>query len=601
MLMKKITCTLLSFMMIVLCLTVPAFAESDIKLTDEVYPTEFIEGNTFSVYGVVTSSYKILAVTIGVYKTDGEVAFSYTGKPGTLTYDIHNIDYLMTFSRLEAGEYIYRIVATDTEESDVLLLEKEFKVVSKDEYETLRLNDANYPVDIQQGKTFSIYGTVTSDFPISSVTCSVRNINGTLMFTKTANPGTTSYSLSNIDRYMTFSKLTAGTYVYKVVASDQYNSGVVLLEKQFTVTAPTMPDNEYGDINWDVIDISVWNEIVSWDEISENVDGVIARIGSRTTVSKAVSTDKKFLDHYENAKKQGLPVGCYFFSAALTVNEAIEEANHVLKVLRENNCVLEMPVYFDMETEDQVALTQKQATAIARAFCEKIEEGGYYTGIYCNKFFARDELYADQLTDYHFWIAQYASSCTYYGPYGMWQYSETGSVPGIRGNVDMNYCYYDYPQIIKNLGMSGNKIEKPVVTPPSYSFKDVDGFKIDISRKIVSGVKPTISSDTFTNTYLTLKDGATVKYTNTVSNLVATGTKVVIMGGDDKLAEFTVSVRGDTDMNSKVNSSDALTVLQYAVGSRDLGPARKLSADMNGDEQINSSDALAILQFAVGK
>lgn len=604
MLMKKITCALLSFLMIVLCLTVPAFAESDIKLTDEVYPTEFIEGNTFSVYGVVTSSYKILAVTIGVYKQDGEAAFSYTGKPGTLTYDIHNIDYLMTFSRLEPGEYIYRIVATDAEESNVLLLEKEFKVVSKDEFETLALKDANYPVDIQKGNTFSIYGTVTSDFPISSVSCSVRSVNGTLMFTKTVNPGTTSYSLSNIDRYMTFSKLNAGTYIYKVVASDKYNSGVVLLEKQFTVTAPMAPDNEYGDVNWDVIDISVWNEIIDWNEIAKNVDGVIARIGSRTTVSKAISTDKKFLDHYENAKKQGLPVGCYFFSAALTVDEAIEEANHVLNVLRNNNCVLEMPVYFDMETEDQVALTQKQATAIARAFCEKIEEGGYYTGIYCNKFFARDELYADQLSDYHFWIAQYASACTYYGPYGMWQYSETGSVPGIRGNVDMNYCYYDYPQLIKNLGMSGNKPEspeKPPVIYPSYSFKEVEGFAIDRSSKIISGVEPSISSDTFTKKYLSLNDGATVKYTNTVGNLMVTGTKVVIMGGEDKLDEFTVSVRGDTDMNGKVNSSDALVVLQYAVGTRDLGPARKLSADMNGDEKINSSDALEILQFAVGK
>ena len=82
---------------------------------------------------------------------------------------------------------------------------------------------------------------------------------------------------------------------------------------------------------------------------------------------------------------------------------------------------------------------------------------------------------------------------------------------------------------------------------------------------------------------------------------MATGTKVIVMGGDDKLGEFTVSVRGDTDMNGKVNSSDALVVLQYAVGTRDLGPARKLSGDMNGDEKINSSDALEILQFAVGK
>lgn len=599
MLIKKISCMILSLLTILLCLTVPAFAESDIKLTDEVYPTEFIEGNTFSVYGVVTSSNKIMAVTIGVYNEDGEAEFSYTGRPGTLTYDIHNVDYLLTFSKLKAGEYTYRIVATDTKYSDVVLLEKEFNVVSRDEYETLELTDANYPTTFLEGNTFSVKGTVTSEYPITAVTCSVRSTNGTLMFTKTVNPAATSYSVSNIDRYMTFSKLPAGSYIYKIVASDKYNSGVVLLEKEFTVTAPEIPDQDYGDINWDVIDLSKWNEIVSWDKIGQNVDGVIARIGSRMTASKAIRKDELFMDHYENAKAQGLPVGCYFFSAALTVNEAIEEADFVLSVLEENNCVLEMPVYFDMETEDQVALTASAATAIARAFCERIEAGGYYTGIYCNKYFARDELIAKQLTDYHFWIAQYASVCTYEGPYGMWQYSETGSIPGIKGYVDLNYCYYDYPQIIKDLGMSGNKIEKPVVTPPSYTFKEVEGFTVDAQRNIISGIPRELTTEEFAEKYIELVGGAEVNYSTTVNDLVATGTKVTIKGSNKTLGEFTISVVGDTDMNSKVNSADALVVLQYSVGSRTLGPARKLSADLNSDGIINSADALAILKIAV--
>lgn len=599
MLMKKLVSAILAVATLLLCLTMPVLAASDIKLTDEVYPTEIIEGNTFSVYGVVTSSNKIMAVTIGVYKPDGEAAFEYTGKPGTKTYDIHNVDYLMTFSKLTEGEYTYKIVATDTVESNVVLLKKDFKVLSKDKFDTLKLSSANAPSSIVQGNTFSVYGTVTSDYTITAVTCSVRSSNGTLQFTKTVNPGTSSYNINNLDRYMTFSQLTAGTYVYRIVASDTYNTSKVLLERTFTVTAPTPPDPGYGEVNWDVIDLSVWNEINSWDEIADSVDGVILRIGYRATVSKGIGADKKFVDNYQNAKAQGIPVGCYFFSAALTVSEAVEEAEYVLEVLEENDCVLNMPVYFDMETEDQVALSASAATAIARAFCEKIESGGYYSGIYCNKFFARDELNADQLSDYHFWIAQYASACTYDGPYGMWQYSETGSVPGIKGNVDLNYCYYDYPKIIKELGMSGNK--NPVVTPtPSYSFKKADGAVLNSSTKIISGISPMLKTADFTSKYFTLSGGASVSYTNTVSGLVATGTKVKITGSGKTLGEFTVSVKGDTDMNSKVNSTDALVVLQYTVGGRDLGPARKLSADVSGDGKINSTDALLILKSVVG-
>lgn len=602
MLIKKISSAILAVITLLLCLTVPVVAESGIKLTDEVYPTEIIEGNTFSVYGVVTSGNNLVAVTIGVYKPDGEPAFHYTGKPGTKSYDIHNVDYLMTFSKLTQGDYTYRIVASDTVEKDVVLLEKDFKVLSKEQFDTLELVSYNAPSSILQGNTFSVYGTVKSEYTITSVTCSVRSTNGTLQFTKTVNPNAQSFNINEIDRYMTFSGLSAGTYIYKIVASDTYNKSKVLLERTFTVTAPKPPDPGYGEVVWDVIDLSVWNEIKSWDVIADNVDAVILRIGYRATGgSRSIGSDKKFLDNYKNAKAQGLPVGCYFFSNALTSSEAVEEARFVLDTLNKNDCTLEMPVYFDIETDAQVALSAARATEVTRAFCEEIEKGGFYTGIYCNKFFARDELYADQLSDYHFWIAQYASECTYDGPYGMWQYSKTGSVPGITGDVDLNFCYYDYPKIIKGLGMSGNEIVVPPTEKPEYTFKEVDGAKLNSSKKIIYGISPEMTSADFTKKFLTLKGGATVSYSSTVGGFVATGTKVKITGSDKTLAEFTVSVAGDTDMNAKVNSTDALVVLQYVVGKRTLGPARLLSADLTGDGSVNSTDALKILRIVVGK
>ena len=607
--MKKIVCAVISFIIVALCMSVPAWAETDLKLTDEVYPTEMIEGKTFSVYGIVTSENNIMAVTIGVYNSEGVASFEYTGKPGTKTYDIHMVDYLMTFSKLTAGDYVYKIVASDTKDKDVVLLEKEFKVLSKEQFNTFKLTDANFPEQLNQGQTFSVSGLITSDYTITSVNCSVRSTNGALQFTKTVNPGKNEYSVSNLDRYMTFSKLTAGEYIYKITASDQYNTNLVLLEKKFVVKAIEQPEEDYEGIKWNVIDLSYHNEIRSWDQIGDSVDAVILRIGYRSTGTKKIGIDVNFKENYKKAKEQGLPVGCYFFSAALTVDQAVEEAEFVLKTLRENDCVLEMPVYFDIETDDQLALSTQAATNLTRAFCEKIEEGGYYTGIYCNKFFARDQLYAHQLADYHFWIAQYADKCTYEGPYGMWQYSERGSVPGIKGYVDLNFCYYNYPQIIKDLGMSGyqngggtdepEKPEDPVLNP-SYEFKEVKGLGLNPEKTIVYGVDEMMTPDEFTEKYLELKDGATVKFSGTVGGYIKTGTEIQIMGNDKVLDEFVISVKRDTDMNSKVNSTDALLVLQYAVGTNRLGPARRLSADITGDGLINSSDALEILIYVVG-
>lgn len=600
MLMKKIGCAVIAAIMVILCLTVPALAETDIKLTDEVYPVEIVEGNTFSVYGIVTSENDILAVTVGVYDIDGEAAFEYTGKPGEKTYNIHNIDYLLTFSKLKAGDYIYKIVVSDTKESNVEMLKKAFTVVSKDHYNTFKLTDANYPTEMTEGQTFSIKGTVTSDYVITSVTCSVKSTGGTIQFTKTTNPAAESYSVSGLDRYMTFSKLKPGEYIYRITASDKYNTNVVLLEKSFVVNAIERPEDDYDGIKWDVIDISVWNEITSWSKIADNVDAIILRIGSSATSNKAIREDKKFTSHYENAKAKGLPVGCYYFSAATTVQESVKEAEFVLEILKKYNCKMEMPVYYDMETDAQVSLSQSAATAVARAFCETIEAGGFYTGIYCNKFFARDELYAHQLADYHFWIAQYASKCTYDGPYGMWQYSETGSVPGLKGDVDLDYCYYDYPQIIKNLGMSGYEKEeiKPTVKP-SFEFKKIDGFAFNSDNTIIYGIESKMTTQEFTEKYIELKNGATVNYTTTVGGCVATGTKVQLIGDGKILAEYVISVNRDTDMNSVINSSDALLVLQHAVGTKSLGPARRLSADSTGDGKINSSDALEILTYVV--
>lgn len=703
--MKKLLCLLLTLTLTLGFLCIGVSSASAIKLTEETYPVEIVKGSTFSAYGIVTSDYNIYAVTISAVDSNGEEAFSYTGKPGTKTYDIHNVDYLLTFSKLEVGEYTYTITASDSQTSGVVLLCKNFRVVESATASTLKLTGANKPETLICGRTFSIYGTVSSDYNITSVTCSVYGSGGTLQFTKTDEPFSKTYSLNNLDKYMTFSrlsvgkytytvkasdeknkdmvllsadfkvtevpsgntlklssenypttfyegstfsiegivssdfnisaitvgvysdagvtqfsktvtpgtksydihnidylmtfsKLKSGSYVYRIVASDAYSKDVKLLEKSFTVTSLYTPESEMQRVKWNVVDLSKWNEFASWDDLSRAVDAVILRVGYRATGNHAIGLDPVFEYCYNEASARNMHIGCYFYSAALNENEAIEEAEYVLTQLKRFGCKMDMPIYFDMETEDQVALSASYATKIARAFCNRISEAGYFPGIYCNKYFARDELIASQLNDISFWIAEYNSNCTYTGAYGMWQFSEKGYVAGIDGYVDLNYCYYDYPSYIKSRGLNG--LQASVIDDkPTYSITAKNGIKVNSTSKIVSKVASGLTSDSFKKTYITTSSNVSTVFSNTVSGKIATGTVITFMNGDKTLAAYTVSVLGDIDGNAAVNSSDALSLLEYSIGKKKLSDLKKLSADFNGDGKIDSADALGVLQFAV--
>ena len=363
-----------------------------------------------------------------------------------------------------------------------------------------------------------------------------------------------------------------------------------------------MPTGNLTKVNWDVIDISYWNSdsISSWSKIASNIDAIILRLGFAYTASKKMEEDDSFADYYAMAKKYNIPVGVYYFGAATTAREASREADFVISLLKKYNCKLEMPVYYDLETEDQVDLTQAECTEVARTFCDKLKAAGYFVGIYCNKYFARDELYASRLSDYHFWIAEYNSSCTYNGAYGMWQYTETGRVSGIDRVCDKNYCYYDYPSYIKANGLNG--FSKPSVTNPQFSFKTGANLSLnEASKRIYLRKEPGLTQAQFISKYVSYKD-VTVKMTAlTSAGTVKTGSTVSAEGNGKSFGPYTVCLIGDINADSKINSADALLILRHAVALTTLSGNLLISADWNGDGKVNSSDALEVLKFAVSR
>lgn len=196
------------------------------------------------------------------------------------------------------------------------------------------------------------------------------------------------------------------------------------------------------------IDISSYSGDVDWKAVKESgVDFVIVRLGGRGYGDEgALYTDDKALNYIEDAAKAGLKVGGYFFSQAINTKEAEEEAEYIKDFL--GDIKLDYPVAYDWEIiKDDNArtdnVTAEQATACARAFCDKVKELGYTPMLYSPS----RELYfkydLTKLADIDIWYCEYSYTPTFYYQFSMWQYSSTGKVDGIDADVDLNICFTD--------------------------------------------------------------------------------------------------------------------------------------------------------------
>lgn len=188
------------------------------------------------------------------------------------------------------------------------------------------------------------------------------------------------------------------------------------------------------------IDISKYQGDIDYTKVkNDNIKFVIIRIGYGMYENQK---DPKFETNYSEAIKNNLPVGVYIYSYAKTKEEAKKEAEVTLKWLGGRK--LNLPVYYDIEDKSQTTIDKSTLTEICETFCTKIEEKGYWAGIYANKYWLNTHIDAERLEKkYTIWVAQYNTQNTYKGTYDMWQYSSKGKVNGINGNVDMNILYKD--------------------------------------------------------------------------------------------------------------------------------------------------------------
>jgi GH25 family lysozyme M1 (1,4-beta-N-acetylmuramidase) len=200
------------------------------------------------------------------------------------------------------------------------------------------------------------------------------------------------------------------------------------------------------------IDVSVYQGAIDWEAAkADGVEFAIIRAGYGKYASQK---DKYFDTNMKNAQAAGLPCGAYWFSYAVTVEDAIKEADAFYEVIKDYQ--FEYPVSFDMEAEKQTKLTKDEVSAIIDAFCSRMESYGYYVSLYSYASFLNNKVTDDIFEKYDIWVAHYnTTKPSFDKKYGLWQYSSTGKIDGITGNVDLDFVYMDYERIIKNVHLNG--------------------------------------------------------------------------------------------------------------------------------------------------
>lgn len=206
-----------------------------------------------------------------------------------------------------------------------------------------------------------------------------------------------------------------------------------------------------------ILDVSKFQPNIDYVAVAKQVSGVILRCGfTGWGTANECNVDTTFEKHYAGFKAVGVPVGVYYYSAVDTVDGAKREAEFCKKLLAGKQ--FELPVYYDVENGERMnKLTKDQLTAQVIAFCDAMENAGYFVGVYSyTSFFASKLNYTNLAQRYTIWLADYRQNYDRNIPRDMHQYTSTASINGISGGVDMSNLFRtDLPTVIKNGGFNG--------------------------------------------------------------------------------------------------------------------------------------------------
>lgn len=198
------------------------------------------------------------------------------------------------------------------------------------------------------------------------------------------------------------------------------------------------------------IDVSSYQGKIDWSKVKPYIDFAIIRCGYGNDIRS--QDDIYFERNARMCEELNIPYGVYLFSYATNLDEARSEVEHTLRLIRDKK--LEYPVFLDVESRRQMALRKEDLIEIVRYYCEEIMKAGYYVGIYSSLDRFKSNLDSRELDAFDKWVAEWGDGFTYEVRAGMWQNISFEELAGIRGRVDGDVAFYDYPRIIRDAGLN---------------------------------------------------------------------------------------------------------------------------------------------------
>ena len=196
-----------------------------------------------------------------------------------------------------------------------------------------------------------------------------------------------------------------------------------------------------------VIDMSKYNIVSNYASLATAVDGVIIRSGYRSYKAGTLTEDPLFKTHIEGCVKNNIPIGIYFFTTAVNTEEAKQEAEFAVNLIK--NYKLSFPIFVDTEMSNNNhngrsdSLNKVVRTSCIVAFCERVKQLGYEAGIYASDSWFVSQLEFDRVKGYNLWVASYSKAPVRVSNYVGWQFSSNQSAPGVNGRVDMSHWYVE--------------------------------------------------------------------------------------------------------------------------------------------------------------
>lgn len=264
--------------------------------------------------------------------------------------------------------------------------------------------------------------------------------NSVLLLIKETGRGSAVSFLNGIRPKITMGYLFGGRYAISKMSELLVTTGAL----------PSAYDNVAGHDSTGLsklgIDVSQWQGWINWPKVkAAGIDFAIVRVAHGAGEGSVVDT--YYRRNVREAKAAGIELGVYIYSDATTVEDARNEANHVISLLSSagvSAADLPLGVYYDLEDPKLQKVSNRGLLLdMTKAFTARMKAGGYNNlGVYSNLYWWTTFLPSDEYNQWNRWVAQYNNKCHYTGAYKMWQFRSTGRVDGVDGNVDMNIGYW---------------------------------------------------------------------------------------------------------------------------------------------------------------